>query len=197
MHKAGKLLSATVFASTLVLSSSAAYITTNSSDVQAAEQVQKWGHGEGDASGANTESNANLKAETPWYNYEGYTTYDPSFTQDYNFVRALKYDNVSIDGYKVDPSVDNDYDYSKEVYDTIIDFNSDNEVIGISFETKPDSVSKATFKKAHTSNKIIDEGVTNGGDQGDGTFVKYATNDGSYTAYFDENNKLMQMNIGQ
>ncbi|MGN4241005.1 immunodominant staphylococcal antigen IsaB family protein [Staphylococcus equorum] len=125
MHKVGKLLSATVVASTLVLGSSASYITTNSSDVQAAEQVQKWGHGEGGASGANTESSANLKAETPWYNYEGYTTYDPSFTQDYNFVRALKYDNVSIDGYKVDPSVDNDYDYSKEVYDTTVDFNSD------------------------------------------------------------------------
>ncbi|WP_341637011.1 immunodominant staphylococcal antigen IsaB family protein [Staphylococcus casei] len=196
MHKAGKLLSATVVVSTLVLGSSAAYITTNSSDVQAAEQVQKWGHGEGGASGANTESSANLKAETPWYNYEGYTTYDPSFTQDYNFVRALKYDNVSIDGYKVDTSVDDDYDHTKEIYDTTVDFNSDNEVIRVYFATKPDSVSKATFKKAHASNKIIDEGPTHGGDQGDGAFVKYATNNGSYTAYFDENNKLMYMVIG-
>ena len=197
MRKVGKLLSATVVVSTLVLGSSAAYLTTGSPDVQASEQVQKWGHGEGGASGASNESGANLKAETPWYNYEGYTTYDPSFTQDYNFVRALKYDNVSIDGYKVDTSLDDEVDHTKELYDTTVEFNSDNKVTGISFLTKPDSVSKATFKKAHTSNKIIDEGVTNGGDQGDGTFVKYATNDGSYTAYFDKDKKLMQMRIGQ
>ncbi|PTJ80825.1 hypothetical protein BU055_12100 [Staphylococcus succinus] len=196
MRKVGKLLSATVVVSTLVLGSSAAYLTTGSPDVQAAEQVQKWGHGEGGASGASNESGANLKAETPWYNYEGYTTYDSSFTQDYNFVRALKYDNVSINGYKVDKNSDDDYDHMKQVYDTTVEFNSDNEVIRISFATKPDSVSKATFKKAHTSNKIIDEGVTNGGEHGNGTFVKYATNDGSYTAYFDKNKKLMQINIG-
>ncbi|PTI44583.1 immunodominant staphylococcal antigen IsaB family protein [Staphylococcus succinus] len=196
MRKVGKLLSATVVVSTLVLGSSAAYLTTGSPDVQAAEQVQKWGHGEGGANGASNESGANLKAETPWYNYEGYTTYDSSFTQDYNFVRALKYDNVSINGYKVDTNSDDDYDHMKQVYDTTVEFNSDNEVIRISFATKPDSVSKATFKKAHTSNKIIDEGVTNGGEHGNGTFVKYATNDGSYTAYFDKNKKLMQINIG-
>lgn len=196
MRKVGKLLSATVVVSTLVLGSSAAYLTTGIPDVQAAEQVQKWGHGEGGASGENNESGANLKAETPWYNYEGYTTYDPSFTQDYNFVRALKYDNVSINGYKVDTNSDDDYDHMKQVYDTTVEFNSDNEVILISFATKPDSVSKATFKKAHTSNKIIDEGVTNGGEHGNGTFVKYATNDGSYTAYFDKDKKLMQINIG-
>lgn len=196
MRKVGKLLSATVVISTLVLGSSAAYLTTGSPDVQAAEQVQKWGHGEGGASGASNESGANLKAEMPWYNYEGYTTYDSSFTQDYNFVRALKYDNVSINGYKVDTNSDDDYDHMKQVYDTTVEFNSDNEVIRISFATKPDSVSKATFKKAHTSNKIIDEGVTNGGEHGNGTFVKYATNDGSYTAYFDKNKKLMQINIG-
>ncbi|WP_232198184.1 immunodominant staphylococcal antigen IsaB family protein [Staphylococcus arlettae] len=37
----------------------------------------------------------------PYYNYNGYTTYDGHFTQDNDFVRALKYDNVMIDGYKV------------------------------------------------------------------------------------------------
>ncbi|PHK49422.1 immunodominant staphylococcal antigen IsaB family protein [Staphylococcus edaphicus] len=196
MRKVGKLFSATVVVSTLVIGSSAAYVSTNSPETQAAEQVQKWGHGEGGASSASTQSTTNLKAQTPWYNYEGYTTYDPSFTQDYNFVRALKYDNVSIDGYKVNTEAKKEFDHSKDVYDTTVEFNSDNKVIGLSFLTKPDSVSKATFKKAHTSNKIIDEGVTNGGENGDGTFVKYETNHGSYTAYFDKNNRLMQMGIG-
>ncbi|PTK60236.1 hypothetical protein BUZ61_02775 [Staphylococcus nepalensis] len=194
MYKVVKILSSTVVVSTLVLGSSAAYVATSSPNVQAAEQVQKWGHGEGGASGASSESDINLKAETPWYNYEGYTTYDPSFTQDYNFVRALKYDNVSINGYKVDTGAKEEFDHNKKVYDTTVEFNSANEVVQITFFTKPDSVSKDTFKKAHTSNEITEEGKLG---NGDGTFVTYDTNNGSYTAFFDQNDNLMEMTIGQ
>ena len=53
MRKFGKIFSATVVVSTLVAGSSAAYITM--SDAQAAEQVQKWGHGEG-GNGVSTQS---------------------------------------------------------------------------------------------------------------------------------------------
>ncbi|MDW5472566.1 immunodominant staphylococcal antigen IsaB family protein [Staphylococcus equorum] len=198
MNKVVKLLSSTVIVSTLVVGSSAAYITSNNQEVKAqSEQVQKWGHGEGGASGANTESSANgveLKAETPWYNYEGYTTYDGSFTQDYNFVRALKYDNVSIDGYKVDPKADSKVEYNETIYDTTASFNKDDEVVQTTFFTKPDSVSKDTFKDAHSSNEITEEGKL-GND--DGTFVKYKTNEGSYTAFFDTKDNLMEMTISQ
>jgi hypothetical protein len=194
MRKVGKFFSATVVVSTLVLGSTAAYVTTNSPVTHAAEQVQKWGHGEGGSSGANSESTTNFKAETPWYNYEGYTTYDASFTQDYNFVRALKYDNVAIDGYKVDTSAKKEFDHSKKVYDTLIEYNSDNKVVQITFFTKPDTVSKDTFTKAHTSNKIVEEGKLG---NGDGTFVKYDTNNGFYTAFFDHNDNLMEITIGQ
>lgn len=198
MNKVVKLLSSTVIVSTLVVGSSAAYITSNNQEVKAqSEQVQKWGHGEGGASGANTESSASgveLKAETPWYNYEGYTTYDGSFTQDYNFVQALKYDNVSIDGYKVDPKADSEVEYNETVYDTTASFNKDDEVVQTTFFTKPDSVSKETFKDAHSSNEIAEEGKL-GND--DGTFVKYKTNEGSYTAFFDAKDNLMEMTISQ
>lgn len=194
MHKVGKFFSATVVVSTLVLGSTAAYVTTSSPVTHAAEQVQKWGHGEGGSSGANSDIGVQLKAETPWYNYEGYTTYDPSFTQDYNFVRALKYDNVSIDGYKVDPKATAEFDHSKKIYDTTVEYNDDNKVVQISFFTKPNSVSKATFKDAHASNKIVDEGKLG---NKDGTFVKYGTNDGSYTAFFDKNDNLTEVTIGQ
>ncbi|MGX5789530.1 immunodominant staphylococcal antigen IsaB family protein [Staphylococcus equorum] len=198
MNKVVKLLSSTVIVSTLVVGSSAAYITSNNQEVKAqSEQVQKWGHGEGGASGANTESSANgveLKAETPWYNYKGYTTYDGSFTQDYNFVRALKYDNVSIDGYKVDPKADSKVEYNETIYDTTASFNKDDEVVQTTFFTKPDSVSKDTFKDAHSSNEITEEGKL-GND--DGTFVKYKTNEGSYTAFFDTKDNLMEMTISQ
>ncbi|MBN6093415.1 hypothetical protein EUA50_00355 [Staphylococcus saprophyticus] len=190
MRKVGKLLSATVVVSTLVVGSSAAYISTNSTDTQAAEQVQKWGHGEGGASGASAQSTADLKAQTPWYNYEGYTTYDPSFTQDYNFVRALKYDNVTINGYKVNPHTDREPVRSEQVYDTTVDFNGSDEVVGITFLTKPNTISKDTFKEAHVSNQIVNKGEAD-----EGTFLEYQTNAGIYTAYFDKNDKLMKIMI--
>ena len=190
MNKVGKLLSATVVVSTLVVGSSAAYISTNNTDTQAAEQVQKWGHGEGGASGASAQSTADLKAQTPWYNYEGYTTYDPSFTQDYNFVRALKYDNVTINGYKVNPHTDREPVRSEQVYDTTVDFNSSDEVVGITFLTKPNTISKDTFKEAHVSNQIVNKGEAD-----EGTFLEYQTNAGIYTAYFDKNDKLMKIMI--
>ena len=190
MNKVGKLLSATVVVSTLVVGSSAAYISTNSTDTQAAEQVQKWGYGEGGASSASAQGTADLKAQTPWYNYEGYTTYDPSFTQDYNFVRALKYDNVTINGYKVNPHTDREPVRSEQVYDTTVDFNSSDEVVGITFLTKPNTISKDTFKEAHVSNQIVNKGEAD-----EGTFLEYQTNVGIYTAYFDKNDKLMKIMI--
>ncbi|MBO3076843.1 hypothetical protein J5E42_04865 [Mammaliicoccus vitulinus] len=194
MRKVGKLLSATVIVSTLVVGSSTAYITTSNLDAQAAEQVQKWGHGEGGASGASTQGTENLEAQIPWYSYEGYTTYDPSFTQDYNFVRAAKYDNVSINGYKVDPKAYKNYDYTKTIYDTSIDFNDDNEVIQISFNTKPNTVSKEAFKKAHASNDMEYESKPNS----DGvTMISYNTNNGAYKAFFDENDNLTKIIFGQ
>lgn len=194
MRKVGKLLSATVIVSTLVVGSSTAYITTSNLDAQAAEQVQKWGHGEGGASGASTQGTENLEAQIPWYSYEGYTTYDPSFTQDYNFVRAAKYDNVSINGYKVDPKAYKNYDHTKTIYDTSIDFNDDNEVIQISFNTKPNTVSKEAFKKAHASNDMEYESKPNN----DGvTMISYNTNNGAYKAFFDKNDNLTKIIFGQ
>ncbi|WP_016910732.1 immunodominant staphylococcal antigen IsaB family protein [Mammaliicoccus vitulinus] len=194
MRKVGKLLSATVIVSTLVVGSSTAYITTSNLDAQAAEQVQKWGHGEGGASGASTQGTENLEAQIPWYSYEGYTTYDPSFTQDYNFVRAAKYDNVSINGYKVDPKAYKNYDHTKTIYDTSIDFNDDNEVIQISFNTKPNTVSKEAFKKAHASNDMEYESKPNS----DGvTMISYNTNNGAYKAFFDKNDNLTKIIFGQ
>ncbi|WP_239466239.1 hypothetical protein [Staphylococcus sp. GFQ9D221P] len=148
------------------------------------------GHGEGGASGASAQSTADLKAQTPWYNYEGYTTYDPSFTQDYNFVRALKYDNVTINGYKVNPHTDREPVRSEQVYDTTVDFNGSDEVVGITFLTKPNTISKDTFKEAHVSNQIVNKGEAD-----EGTFLEYQTNAGIYTAYFDKNDKLMKIMI--
>ncbi|WP_436966115.1 immunodominant staphylococcal antigen IsaB family protein [Staphylococcus shinii] len=40
-------------------------------------------------------------AQTPWYNYNGYTAASSNFVLDKNFKTALKYDNVKINGYKL------------------------------------------------------------------------------------------------
>ncbi|MFZ6066789.1 immunodominant staphylococcal antigen IsaB family protein [Staphylococcus saprophyticus] len=63
----------------------------------------------------NMNGNMNQQAMMPYYNYTGYTTYDGDFTQDYDFVRALKHDNVLIDGYKVNTAAaDKDVATSKK-----------------------------------------------------------------------------------
>ncbi|MCD8914762.1 hypothetical protein K2V61_04155 [Staphylococcus simulans] len=195
MLRTSKLSIATLVISTLVLGTSATHVTTNNTDAQAAEQTQKWGHGEGGTGTLDANRKADttqLSSVTPWYNYNGYTTYDASFTQDYNFVRALKYDNVTIDGYKVNPNAVNEFAYSKRVYDTSVQFNANNQVVQLTFFSKPNSVTKAVFKQAHQSNTILNEGKLG---NGDGTYVKYATQAGSYTAFFDHNGYLNEITI--
>ncbi|MGO2000284.1 MAG: immunodominant staphylococcal antigen IsaB family protein [Staphylococcus saprophyticus] len=131
------------------------------------------------------------EAMMPYYNYTGYTTYEGHFTQDYDFVRALKYDNVMIDGYKVNTATnDKDVATSKKVNDTMVDMNKDGQVVNITFDTKADTVSKAMFKKAHMSNHMSDEGQTE-----NGSYITYETNHGMYTAHFDEQGFLMKVMI--
>ncbi|MGW7905744.1 immunodominant staphylococcal antigen IsaB family protein [Staphylococcus xylosus] len=127
----------------------------------------------------------------PYYNYKGYTTYDRQFTKDYDFVRALQHDNVMIDSYKVNTAAsDRDVASSKAVYDSMIDMNKDGQVIHITFETKPDTISKEMFEKAHMTSNMVDEGETT-----DGTYLTYETNNGMYKAFFDKHGYLMKMMI--
>lgn len=131
------------------------------------------------------------KTMMPYYNYTGYTTYDGHFTQDYDFVRALKYDNVMIDGYKVNTATnDKDVATSKKVDDTMVDMNKDGQVVHITFDTKEHAVSKDMFKKEHMSNHMSDEGQTE-----NGSYMTYETNNGMYKAFFDEQGYLMKVMI--
>lgn len=190
MRKFGKIFSATVVVSTLVAGSSATYITT--SDAQAAEQVQKWGHGEGGNS-VSTQSTKDSQSQKPWYNYEGYTTYDPTFTLDYNFVRAMKYDNFTLNGYKANPKAHQTHAYTIDSYGSKIDFNENDEAIQMEFNAKSHTVTKAQFKKTHASNNSTEEGESEEG----GTFIPYSTNDGAYKAFFDKDGYLTHIRIGQ
>lgn len=139
----------------------------------------------------NMNGNMNQQAMMPYYNYTGYTTYDGDFTQDYDFVRALKHDNVMIDGYKVNTAAaDKDVATSKKMDDTIVDMNKDGQVVHITFDTKEHTVSKDMFKKEHMSNHMSDEGQTE-----NGSYMTYETNNGMYKAFFDEQGYLMKVMI--
>jgi hypothetical protein len=135
--------------------------------------------------------NMNQQAMMPYYNYTGYTTYDGDFTQDYNFVRALKHDNVMIDGYKVNTAAaDKDVATSKKLMDTMVDMNKDGQVVHITFDTKKHVVSKDMFKKEHMSNHMSDEGQIE-----NGSYMTYETNNGMYKAFFDKQGYLMKVMI--
>ncbi|WP_057511790.1 hypothetical protein [Staphylococcus sp. NAM3COL9] len=69
-----------------------------------------------------------------------------------------------------------------------------NEVIQISFNTKPDTVSKEEFKKAHASNDMDNEAKP---DSNGVTMIPHTTNDGSYKAFFDKNDNWTKIIIGQ
>ncbi|WP_411847954.1 immunodominant staphylococcal antigen IsaB family protein [Staphylococcus pseudoxylosus] len=170
----------------LFLGQSLAYLTSSNQEAKAEAKEkasQTWGYGEG---------GVDLKAETPWYNYDGYTTQDASFPVDDDFVQALKYDNVTINGYKVDPDAYKEFDHSKMLYDTTINFNEQDEVVLVKFDTKPDTISKTEFKHAHQSNDILTEGETPGDV---GSFVRYETNKSYYNVYFDKQGDLYQIEI--
>lgn len=139
----------------------------------------------------NMNGNMNQQAMMPYYNYTGYTTYDGDFTQDYNFVRALKHDNVMIDGYKVNTAAaDKDVATSKKLDDTMVDMNKDGQVVHITFDTKKHVVSKDMFKKEHMSNHMSDEGQIE-----NGSYMTYETNNGMYKAFFDKQGYLMKVMI--
>lgn len=179
MREGSKILAASVVVSTLVLGS--AVTTTSNANVASAQEVM-----------SQHDSGIDAKTQKPYYNYDGYTTYDGAFTQDEYFVQALKYDNVTINGYKVDATASGGYTSNKHLYDQSVQFNEDGDVLEIVFFTKPDSVTKAAFKDAHHQNEIIEEGEL--GNE-EGNFVKYKTMDGSYTAFFDANDNLIEITI--
>ncbi|WP_416349794.1 immunodominant staphylococcal antigen IsaB family protein [Mammaliicoccus lentus] len=59
------------------------------------------------------EGNTAEAAVTPWYNYQGTTGHDGRFILDKNFKNAVKYNNVTINGYHVYASAKNANSYQK------------------------------------------------------------------------------------
>ena len=108
---------------------------------------------------ANNEAGNEAHAATqPYYNYTGYTSYDSKFLIDPDFVNALKYNNVTFNGYQF--SSQKEYNSSPmkgvKVYDQTIGINQQtNKVVQISFALKQGQVSKQDVIDAYGPDYIF------------------------------------------
>lgn len=87
----------------------------------------------------------------PYYTYNGYVSYDSSFLLDPNFVNAVKYNNVTFNGYKImheseyKPNVHQNY----RVYDQLISVNKEtHQAVSASFAIKRGQISKEALIEA-------------------------------------------------
>lgn len=190
MNNKTLMISSSLLATSLFLGAGVAQANTttnNNMNQQDMAMNEQMGHMNNNMNQQDMEMNEQMGQTTmmPYYNYDG------QFTQAYDFVSALQHDNVMIDGYKVNTAAsDKDVASSKAVYDSMIDMNKDGQVIHITFETKPDTVSKEMFEKDHMTNHMVDEGTTT-----DGSYMTYETNNGMYQAFFDKHGYLMKVMI--
>ncbi len=131
--------------------------------------------------------------QKPYYYYNGYTYYNGSFILDKYFVKALKYDNVKINGHKINPkaAVGVTGILTKK-YDTEFLTDEKGRLGNIKMMFKPGTVKKSAFMKAHQANHIEDmhENMTGGG------YILYKTNKAHYLVSFNENNYVTSMEIG-
>ena len=112
MNNKTLMISSSVLAASLFLGAGSAQAhTTNNNNMEMNEEM---GHMNNNMDQQGMEMGQTTMM--PYYNYDGYTTYDGQFTKDYDFVRALQHDNVMIDGYKVNTAAsDKDVASSKVV----------------------------------------------------------------------------------
>ena len=145
---------------------------------------------------ANNEAGNEAHAATqPYYNYTGYTSYDSSFVLDPNFVRALQYGNVTLNGYKIqkENQISPKSGENTRVYDQTIVINSETRrAVAAAFPVKAGQISKQDiinaygsytgFLKAHPTDP-------------DGTGIMRYEFDGSAVNFYFSNGYLTSVSI--
>lgn len=122
-------------------------------------------------------------AETPFYNYTGYTSASSNFVLDQDFINSLKYDNLTINDYKITNNSAND---GKEVnsYDQTFYKTGDNKADSVIFKLDGKTVSKEDLLKAYGQPIGMPYETPNGLDQkykiGD-KLIQFYINDGYVT----------------
>lgn len=175
MQKVVKLFVASATVTTLVFGTSA------------------YGIAEQNVAQAQETSGVDAKSQEPYYKYVEHTTYNSDFVLSSDFIQALTYDNVTMNGYKVNtPSEDAQVQYSKKVYETEAEFDKRDRLIYVKFGVQHGQIAKDDFKTEHSKyNKLISDEYIGGGH----THVTYQTQQGNYHAYFDENEHLESMRL--
>lgn len=122
-------------------------------------------------------------AETPYYNYTGYTSASSNFVLDQDFINSIQYDNLTINGYKI---TSNSANGGKEVnaYDQTFYKTSDNKADSVNFKLDGKTVSKEDLLKTYGQPIGMPNDTPNGLDQkykiGD-KLVQFYINDGYVT----------------
>ncbi|WP_414043171.1 immunodominant staphylococcal antigen IsaB family protein [Macrococcus sp. EM39E] len=132
----------------------------------------------------------------PYYNYNGYTKNSAKFVLDPYFVKALYYDNVKLNGYKVNPKAKVALGgVPMHIYDASYLKDKNGKVGYFKFEVKKKTVKKYTFKKAHKKNEILEES-NKSNNPGVPSYIVYKTKGAVYLASFDKNGYLTGMEVG-
>ncbi|WP_414055753.1 immunodominant staphylococcal antigen IsaB family protein [Macrococcus equi] len=122
-------------------------------------------------------------ATKPYYSYNGYVKNNSKFLIDKDFVRALKYDNFKMNGYKLNLKGRNGYgtkDFMK--YDTYYYKDAKNRVTMIRPIVSHDkTITLKQFLAAHKNNKLIHKGK---GPKVGVYDLHYRTNGADYFASF-------------
>lgn len=143
-----------------------------------------------------SDAEAETKSEKyvkPHYTYNGYVYNNGKFVLNQYFVKALKYDNVKMNGYKINPKAKvglGGKPFKK--YDVMFLKDSKNRVGHMRFDIKPGFVKKSAFLKAHKANKIVSKYAN----QDKSGYIKYKTNKTNYLASFNSKGYITSMEIG-
>lgn len=87
-------------------------------------------------------------AETPYYNYTGYTSAGSGFVLDQDFINSIKYDNLTINGYKITKG-------TSEIGEKVVKYDQSFHVLGknkadaVTFDLDGKTVSKEDLLKAY------------------------------------------------
>lgn len=147
-------------------------------------------------SALSTEVDATTKASTsvtPYYTYNGYVYNNGKFVLDRYFVKALKYDNVKMNGYKINPTAKvglGGKTFMK--YDVTYLKDSNGKVGHMRFDIKPGTVKKSSFLTAHKANKVVSKNMN----QDRSGYVMYKTNKANYLVSYNSKGYVTSMEIG-
>lgn len=120
-------------------------------------------------------------SETPYYNYTGYTSADSNFILDQDFINAIKYDNLTINGYKIDKGSSNTGE-TVDIYDQSFHKVGKNKADSVTFALDGKTVSKGDLLTVYGPSDVTHTPAGNVYKRYyNGTLVQFYVNNGYVT----------------